>query len=968
MKHNQNLNMSSIFSSTFLNAFEGEIETDLLHRSVYATDASVYREMPKAICYPKHNSDVKKLVEFASLNNLPLIPRGGGTSLAGQCVGNGIIIDLSRHFNKILEVNTTEKWVRVEVGVVRDELNHQIKKHGLFFGPNTSTANRCTLGGMFGNNSSGTSSIRYGTTRDKTLAAKMILDGGQEYYFERNVSNKSSAPIKEILEKTCSLKQDQTLEAALTEYFPKKDIHRRNSGYALDSLFCEEPEHKLLDLLSGSEGTLGICTELKLQLDNIPPKYVTLVCPHYNDVVECLESVKTSMEHPLYACEMMDDVILSCTESNPLYAQKRFFVKGKPKALLILELRSSNKQELENMVSRLREDLTNNSKAQHIAIVSGEQTKDVWELRKAGLGLLANLSGNKKAVACIEDTAVSLDDLPAYISDFSKVMKHFGQEAVYYAHAGAGEIHLRPILDLSTKQGRHDFRAISEAVADLVRKYKGSLSGEHGDGRVRAEFLQSVYGDTIYQGFIKIKQIWDPNNIFNPGKIVFAPPMDEAIRDEGSFQTIIKSPSLNASIDLNKIADKCNGSGDCRKGANAIGQMCPSYKASGEEVHTTRARANAFREFHQQHAGQSITLKDADLKKVLQHCVSCKACSTECPSNVDMGLLKMAFEEFYYKKQGFSFKRYFFGHIYQFNKLGSRIGILSNSIIKSRIGKKLLQTALDIHPERSLPGFIKFDLDNWIKSKETEISGRQTQTVGLYIDEFNRYNNPNLFPKAEEVLKAAGFNVKIINLKQSGRALFSKGYIKKGQELAAANLKALDHLIRNNTPIIGLEPSAVSCFWDEYQKLEGLDHVKTAALAAISYTFSSFLALAYEKGSFTSNIFKQDKKNILLHTHCHEKALGKATKTLQALSIPIGFNVQHIDSACCGMAGSYGYEKDNFSMSQKMANVSLLPTINSKSSDWIVASQGISCSHQIKDLTGRQPYHPVELFHDVLKG
>lgn len=958
--------MKGIFSQTFLDTFEGEIETHLLHRSVYATDASVYRELPTAICYPKNTADIKKLVNYASEYKLGLIPRGGGTSLAGQCVGDGIVVDLSRHFNRIIELNIEEKWVRVGVGLVRDELNFQIKKHGLFFGPNTSTANRCTLGGMFGNNSSGTSSIRYGTTRDKTISAKMILNGGLEHNFSRTPIKSDDHEVNNIIDQTCSINEDQVLRAALKEYFPKSDIHRRNSGYALDSLFNENPENYLLDVLSGSEGTLGICTELKLELDALPPDNVTLVCPHFDDIVECLEAVKTAMEHPLFACEMMDDVILSCTASNPLYDQKRFFVKGEPKALLILELRSSDKNALEEMVSKLKAELSEKTKTSHIAIVEGDKSKDVWELRKAGLGLLANLSTNKKAVACIEDTAVSLDDLPQYINDFSKIMKQFGQEAVYYAHAGAGEIHLRPILDLSTTKGKQEFRAISKAVAELVRKYRGSLSGEHGDGRVRAEFLESVYGKTIYDGFIKLKQIWDPENIFNPGKIVFAPPMDESIRDQAKLKTIIRSPALESSLDLNKIADKCNGSGDCRKGVNAIGQMCPSYKASGEEIHTTRARANAFREFHQQHAGQEVRLNEDDLKTVLQHCVSCKACSSECPSNVDMGLLKMAFEEHYYSQTKFSLKRYFFGNIYFFNKIGSRFQKLSNVFTQSKFGRKALQILLGIHSKRSLPKFENFDFNSWKKTLNNQPENNYRK-VCLFIDEFNRFNNPGLFPKAEKVLRAAGFQIIVIDIKQSGRALFSKGYIEKGRKLANQNLKELESLITNNIPLIGLEPSAISCFWDEYQKLKGLDHSKTAKLADQSYTFSSFLADQYTDGYFKSTIFNSDTKHILLHTHCHEKALGQANKTLQALSIPQGYNVQHIDSACCGMAGSYGYEKENFSMSQKMANISLLPTILTKSKEWIIASQGISCSHQIKDLSGRNSFHPVELFYDAIK-
>jgi FAD/FMN-containing dehydrogenase/Fe-S oxidoreductase len=959
--------MKVIFDKAFHDKFDGEIESSLLHRSVYATDASVYRELPTAVCYPKHTKDLQNLVEYASFNDIKLIPRGGGTSLAGQCVGTGVVVDLSRYFNKILEFNKEEKWVKVQVGMVRDELNYQLKSSGLFFGPNTSTANRCTLGGMFGNNSSGTSSIRYGTTRTKTLEAELVLNNGLLHTFTRDENKSTNEEINRILSETLSINQDKTLEDALLSYFPKKDIHRRNSGYALDKLFQEDSEKNFIDILSGSEGTLGICTELKLQLDEIPPEHVSLVCPHFDDVIECLEAVQPSMEHPLYACEMMDDIILSCTASNPMYAKKRFFVNGKPKALLILELRSSDPQILKNQVEALKNSLQKNTKTNHISIVNGAESKDVWELRKAGLGLLANLGGNKKAVACIEDTAVSIEDLPAYINDFTKIMKNFGQEAVYYAHAGAGEIHLRPLLDLSSKKGKQEFRAISTQVAELVKKYKGSLSGEHGDGRVRAEFLKPVYGDVIYDGFIKLKDIWDPKNIFNPGKIVFAPAMDEQIRDQIPMNIKISSPSLKTEIDLNRIADKCNGSGDCRKGIHALGQMCPSYKASGKETDTTRARANAFREFHQIHDDQNTKLKSKDLRNILQHCVSCKACATECPSNVDMGLLKMAFEEYDSKNKSFDIRRYFFGNIYLFNRLGILSEKVTNTFVQSKAGKSSLQNILGLHSNRSLPKLIKFNFNNWKKrvEKENQLSGKKE--VGLLIDEFNRFNKPDLFPKAAKVLQAMGFKVNVIDIKQTGRALFSKGYIAKGKTVAVENMKTLSHYINRDIPVIGLEPSAISCFWDEYKKLSGLNTEQTNQLAKLSLTFSSFIAQSFNRDEFSRNIFDTKERKILLHTHCHEKALGSPEDTKLALSIPSGHNVQHIKSACCGMAGSYGYQKENFAMSQKMASLALIPAIEEKPDSWIITAQGISCSHQIEDLSKKKALHPVEIFYEALK-
>ena len=954
--------MESIFGKQFYASFSGEIEESSLLRSIYATDASVYREWPEAVCYPKNEEDIRILINFAKKNQKGLIPRGAGTSLAGQCVGNGIIVDLSRHFNKILEINQEEGWARVQVGLVRDELNHQLRKYKLFFGPNTSTANRCTLGGMFGNNSSGTSSIRYGTTRDKTLEAKVFLHTSRAVRFTRNGVEDQGEKEEQIIEQCLNLGKENQLEGLLETHFPKKDIHRRNSGYALDSLTKEEADKNLLDILSGSEGTLGICTELKLKLDKLPPKFQTLVVPHFEDVIDCLEAVQSAMKSPLFACEMMDDIILECTASNPVYAPKRFFVNGQPKALLVLELRADSQSELEALSNELQHRLQSETKVNSISIVGADRAGDVWELRKAGLGLLANMKGNLKAVACIEDTAVSLDDLPQYIDDFTHIMSKFGQEAVYYAHAGAGEIHLRPILDLKTEKGRYEFRAISEAVALLVKKYKGSLSGEHGDGRVRAEFLPLVYGREIYSYFERLKKIWDPYGIFNPGKIVNAPPMDQMLRDEQEQTKQLNTEVLNEDIDLIRIADRCNGSGDCRKGVNAIGQMCPSYKASGHETDSTRARANAFREFHTEQTGQEVGINEEDLHHILKYCVSCKACAVECPSNVDMGLLKMVFEEHYYKKKGFSLKRFFYGHIHLFNKLGASFTGLSNRLISSSLGRRGIQQLLDIHPKRSLPLFKKSSLKERVFKPQRD---NQNKEVVLVVDEFNRYNRPELFEKAIELLTILGYTVQLVLLEASGRALFSKSYLKAAAKKATANVTKLKVFTDRSIPILGLEPSALSCFWDEYPKLKNVDQKTAQDLRDLAQSLSTFIANEFNKGSFKPNLFDTQKRKIKLHSHCHEKAYGEAEQVALALSIPGGHSVEHINSACCGMAGSFGYEKENYDMSKKMAHLSLIPATNDTNS--LIVAQGISCSHQIEDFTNNEVIHPVELLHLSLK-
>ncbi|MFO7719159.1 MAG: FAD-binding oxidoreductase, partial [Gillisia sp.] len=590
---------------------EGELLVDLLHKSIYATDASVYREIPLGVCYPKTVSDLKLLINFAREHKTGLIPRTAGTSLAGQCVGSGIVVDVSKYFNKILNIDPEKKTAVVQPGVIRDDLNRELEKFGLFFGPNTSTSNRCMIGGMVGNNSSGTTSIKYGTTRDKILELKTLLSDGsqvafssvtaEEFKLKMKLDTLEGIIYKELYEKLAPAEVQQEIR----DKFPLKEIHRRNTGYAIDELIKTELfsgealKFDLCKLLAGSEGTLALTTEITLQLDMLQPQYTAMVAAHFSSIENCMLAVVPAMESSLYTCEMMDKVILDCTKQNLKYSENRFFIEGDPKAILMLELRSYSREilldETQVLLTRLRE--TGLSYA--LPVLMDEQIDLALELRKAGLGLLGNMVGDRKAVACIEDTAVALPDLANYILEFSQIMKNYGQDAVYYAHAGAGEIHLRPILNLKKTEDVALFRKITEDVAGLVKKYKGSMSGEHGDGRLRAEFIEFMIGPKNYELLKEVKNTFDPDNIFNPGKIVNAPPMDTSLRyvpsrEEPEVNTLM---NFSDSEGILRLAEKCNGSGDCRKSVEAGGTMCPSYRATKNEKDTTRARANALREF-----------------------------------------------------------------------------------------------------------------------------------------------------------------------------------------------------------------------------------------------------------------------------------------------------------------------------------------------------------------------------------
>ena len=600
---------------------EGELNTDSLHLRLYSTDASIYQQEPLAVAYPKTKADIKALIKFAKENGTSLIPRTAGTSLAGQCVGEGIVVDVSKHFTRILEINEEEGWVKVEPGVIRDELNRELAKEGLYFGPNTSTSNRCMMGGMLGNNSCGSTSIKYGTTRDHVLEVETILSDGSEAIWndwskaeltEVKASNSLQGQITNFLVDELA-KEDVRKE--IESKFPDKRIHRRNTGYAVDVLLEQQPfaasgeALNLGKLLAGSEGTLAFTTAIKIHVDPLPPAKVAVVCIHFTDLHQCMEATVLAMESDPYQCELVDKIVLDATKANLAQAENRFFVEGDPAAILCVELRAETDDNLSKQVEQLIKRIKDAGFGYAFPVVYPPQTAAIWTLRAAGLGLLSNVPGDAKPVAFVEDTAVALPELPTYIREFEALMTSHGQQAVYYAHAGAGELHLRPVLDLKTKEGRKELRSIAEDTAKLVKKYNGSISGEHGDGRVRAEFIPMMVGEKNYELFRQIKKAWDPNNIFNPGKIVDAQPMDKDLRYEEGQQ----DPGITTFMDWSetegilRAVEKCNGSGDCRKLPSTAATMCPSYHATRNEKDTTRARANALAQHHDR-KGQSTTL------------------------------------------------------------------------------------------------------------------------------------------------------------------------------------------------------------------------------------------------------------------------------------------------------------------------------------------------------------------------
>ncbi len=953
------------------NSLSGDLLFDNLHKTLYATDASVYRKIPLAVAFPKDNKDLKTLIEFAKNNNTTLIPRTAGTSLAGQCVGDGIVVDVSKHFTKIISFNAVNKTVKLQPGVVRDSLNVYLKEFGVFFGPNTSTSNRCMIGGMVGNNSSGSTSIKYGVTRDKVLEIEAILSDGSSATFKEITSNEF---LKKIKENTHEGKIYRAIYSELSQIenqkeikkeFPKVTIHRRNTGYAVDEFLSSdlfggtESTINVAKFLSGSEGTLAFSTSITLQLDDLPPTKSIMVCTHFKSINESLIATVTAMNHNLYNCELMDKTILDCTKNNRDLAKNRFFLKGDPEAVLMLEVSANSIDEAEILADNLIKDLENNNLGYHHPKVYGKDIAKVHYLRKAGLGALGNMIGDMKAVACIEDTAVALEDLPNYIEEFTEIMSKYKQKAVYYAHAGAGELHLRPILNLKKKADVVLFRKITTETAELVKKYIGSFSGEHGDGIVRAEFIPLMIGERNYQLLRRIKKAFDPDNIFNKGKITDAFSMDENLRYEidrvePEIETI---QDFSDSEGILKLAEKCNGSGDCRKPVEAGGTMCPSYRATKDEKDTTRARANTLREFLT-NSKESNKFNHKELKEVFDLCLSCKACASECPSNVDIATMKAEFLYQYQETNGYSFRSKLFAENVKYNKLGSIVPSLTNAILNTPFAK----AAMGVAKERTVPKLAKSTLKKWFKKQPIT---KHKKTVYLFCDEFTNFYDVEIGKDAYHLLDKLGYNLKFVNHEESGRSYISKGFLKQAKNICNLNVAIFKDIITEKTPLIGIEPSAILTFRDEYVRLAD-DKKSAEKIAKNVFTFEEFLAKELENKNFDLNLFTKETKVLKIHGHCHQKALSGTHASFQILNIPKNYNVTIINSGCCGMAGSFGYEKEHYNISMQVGEDTLFPKIRNTPKETEIVAAGTSCRHQIYDGTKRIAKHPITILKEAL--
>lgn len=987
------------------------IITDSLHRVVYSTDASTYREVPQGVSYPETIDDVKSLIEEAKQRKTHLIPRAAGTSIAGQVVGKGIVVDI-KGWNKILEINQQEKWAWVQPGVVRDELNIALKPYGLHFSPETSTSNRCCIGGMFGNNSCGTHSLIYGSTRHHVIACKGVLSDGSVFDTEKlkvSESRKSIQLLDCILKQLEGWAEDETKCQLIEDNYPDKSLQRRSCGYAIDEaieIVEENPGLAICKLLAGSEGTLAFISEIKVSLDPLPPKEKMVVCAHCNTLEGSFEANLIALKHKPAAVELMDGKILELSFQNLEQKRNSFFVEGMPAALLIAEFWGDTREKIDAKAAAFEEDAKASGLVYTNTRVYGYDVAKVWDLRKAGLGVLSGMKGDAKPIGVIEDTAVAPERLPAYMKDFREMLERLHTSCVYYGHISTGELHLRPIINIKTAEGKKLFREIAEETAKLVRKHKGSLSGEHGDGRLRGEFIPLMYGEEVYQLMREVKHCWDPDGVFNMNKIVDTPPMDEWLRFEVGQKYKVEEELLSnntyynwrAAFDECKVEgasgvrsqahalmcsiEQCNGAGACLKSNLIGGTMCPAYKLSQDETKSTRARSNILREiltrgfdseaFKDVVAGKSV-FDIQELSEVLDSCLACKGCLSECPSNVDMTKLRSEILQQKYDRHGTPFRSWMVARMAKMEELGAMVRPLYNFFATWKPSSLVIKKMVCFSTDRQIPKLSRYSMRKLVELENKKyIEDLRKRKVYLFADEFTNHQEAELGLTFAKLLIKLGYRVEIPKHVESGRAAFSKGCLKLAKKYAIKNVQMLSGIVNDETPLVGIEPSCILSFRDEYPDIVPAEMRETAKqLAKNCLLFDEFIMSEVEVGRISAESFKEISAEIYLHGHCHQKSLIGVGKCAEMLGLIPGVKVNAIPSGCCGMAGSFGYEKEHYETSKAIGEMVLFPAVRKATEDKqkqvIVAAPGTSCRQQIWDGTGVKALHPIEIMYNNLK-
>lgn len=941
----------------------GEILFDEVSRLVFSTDASIYQIKPLGVVFPRSRDDIVQTIRTAAKYRVPILPRGGGTSLAGQTVSPGLVVDCSKHLTRVLEVNPARRWARVEPGVVLDNLNDFLRFYGLFFAPDVATSSRATIGGMLGNNSAGVRSIRYGKTVDHVREISAILSTGEQLTFSRLNARQLAAKICQrdregaLYREVRALVEDNRDE--IRRRFPK--VMRRVGGYNLDYLL--DPERfNLSHLMVGSEGTLAFVAEAKLNLEPIPAARAVAVA-HFDDLIKAIDAVEIIVRRRPSAVEIIDPHAIRLARDNPTVSRLfASFTQGDPQALLIVEFAGDSEDGVRASLSALRADPALNRLAYHV-YEGWEKAQQavVWQVRKHTLGVLLSLRGDAKPLPFIEDVCVPVQRLSSYIRRVLKICRKHGREAAMYAHASVGVIHVRPILNLKREEDVRIMQAISEETFALTLEYGGAWSGEHGDGLVRSYKNPEFFGETLFSAFRKVKQIFDPLGVMNPGKIVDTPDMTENLRIHPLYKTRLPETFFRFERDrgLAGAVEMCTGVGHCRKTLD--GTMCPSYMATRDEEHSTRGRANALRSAMAGDLGPD-GFTSRRLYEVLDLCLECKACKSECPSNVDMARIKAEFLAHYYERHGLPLGKRLLSRARESAEWAARFPSLANFLLGNAAAKWALERFAGIDRRRRLPVYAPRTLSAILKKRAVPDDDRPA--VAFFVDTFVNFYEPQVGLAAIALLERLGFRVETVDSVCCGRPLISAGRLGQARRRGLEAMKALERSAREERPIIFLEPSCLSTLKDDAPDL--VEDVALSRLAA-----SRMLSLEEFLASDTVfpkllDIVGQGPPSVLLHGHCQQKALSGTEAALKALSALKNAAVREVDAGCCGMAGAFGYEKEHYGLSQKLGARRLFPAVNKTDRDCVIVASGFSCRSQIRHFTKRRALHLAEVLFDSL--
>jgi FAD/FMN-containing dehydrogenase/Fe-S oxidoreductase len=948
---------------------EGEVRFDAVTRALYSTDASVYRIHPIGVVIARSREDVIKTVKLCRAHKCPLTMRGGGTSQAGQAIGSGLIVDTSKYLNRLLELNVAEQWARIEPGLVLDELNAALRPHGLRFAPDISTASRATIGGMMANNSAGARSVMYGKTIDHVIEQDVVLSDGSVVRFgPLDPDTFAARSAGTTLEAACYREVRATARRLADEIdrrYPK--VIRRVGGYNLDAFVGDDRPLNMTRLMVGSEGTLGVVLEARVALVPLPRAKAVLAV-QFADLLESLDATPAVLTHRPSAIEVMDRFILDHTkQSPPLERMRRELIDGDPAALLCIELYDDRAENLPPRLDALERDLRARQfgyRYVHATDVASQAA--IWSLRESALGLSMAMKGDAKSLSFVEDTAVAPERLRDYIERFLAMIHAHGTSAGVYAHASVGCLHVRPVVNLKTEAGVRQFEAIASASADLVLEFGGALSGEHGDGLVRGPFMERMFGREIYDGFRHIKRTFDPDGIFNPGKIVDAPPLTSQLRYGPTYRAAQPVTFFDYTDHggLAGAVEMCSGLGVCRKTLD--GTMCPSFMATRDETHSTRGRANVLR---QAMAGElaDAGLDDHGVRQVLDLCLECRACKTECPVGVDVARFKSEFLASYYDRHGTPMSARALGHVHTLARWGSRGAPLANAIARSGPVRWLNERVIGLDRRRLPPAWAaKTFVDRFDSRIGSQRHTHGAANVLLFNDTFTNYYNPDVGMAGAQVLETLGFDVSLAGNACCGRPLISQGLLDEARRAAFINVLRLHADANRGTPIAFFEPSCLSAIVEDAPALlKGDTKRRAQMIASRAVLFEELVEQRCQSG--TRLPLSQGPSRVVLHGHCHQKAMGRVRPARALLARVPGAQVTELDSGCCGMAGSFGYHRDHYDVSRAVGERRVLPAARALEPGAVMVASGISCRHQVADFTGVRAWHPAELLASLLK-